>query len=95
MESKQIHLDRIMRENILALARPCAAAHETTLRAISRKAHGDPPCFEKIEAGTGSITGRKYDTSMAWLTNPVNWPAGAVIPEIPHPIRMGNPKATK
>ncbi len=64
---KRLPIDPILRDNILTLALVCAEVRQVKLSTLSGECHGDPKCLEKLKAGEGSITGRKYDSTMLWL----------------------------
>lgn len=73
-------IEPIMRENLLVMARAYVAATGATYPTLSRRAHGDPPFFDRLIKAEGSISGRKYDEVMAWFE--ANWPAETAKPSI-------------
>lgn len=73
----------VLRDNLLGTAEAFAEARGSTLDTVSRQAHGDPPFFAKLKAGTCSFTARKYDECMAFFD--ANWPEGVARPPLTDP----------
>jgi hypothetical protein len=80
-------IESFLRENLLTMARACAAARGLTLKSISRKAVDDHRFFDRLIRKDGSFTVRKYDEIMGWFSDPANWPAGTNPPPAPYEIR--------
>lgn len=77
-------------ENLLTMARVYAKARKIKLASVSRFAHGDSRAFQNLSRGKGSITLRKYDSSMGWLFG--HWPEGEPFPVLPFDVQLSSPK---
>lgn len=80
-------LDEILRENLLTMATALAEARGIKLATVGRLAHSDGEIFDRLAAGKGSITARKYDETMLYFRDPANWPEGVRPPRINEPWR--------
>lgn len=94
-----VKIGPVMRYNLLVLARAFCAHTGVTLGVLSRTCHGDPPFFDRLVKGEGTISARKYDDITDWFDH--NWPNDLVPPSIwtiyidePPPSQQGAPHGT-
>jgi len=71
-------IEPVLRDNLAILAKAYCAHTGTTLGVLSRKAHNDPPYFERLMAGEGTVSARAYDKLIPWFES--NWPKGVSAP---------------
>ena len=77
-------VEPILVSNLLKLAHAYANYHECTLANVGRRIHNDNAVFARLEAGTGSITLRKYDEVIERFRD--KWPRGLRWPRLREPF---------
>jgi hypothetical protein len=73
-------IEPVLRDNLSILAKTYCAHTGATLGVLSRRSHGDPPYFERLMAGEGTVSARAYDKLIPWFEK--NWPKDVPVPVI-------------
>lgn len=84
-------IDRLIRENLIAIAKAYGRAERISITTVSKRAYGQSKFFQDFAAGKKSISVDKCDAVLEWFRE--NWPDDAKWPPV-RPLMMGrNPQS--
>lgn len=79
-------IDRLIRENLLAIAKAYGRAEKASMSTVSKRAYGHSRFLEEFAAGRKSISVQKCDEVLEWFR--ANWPEDTPWPMV-RPVFMG------